>query len=186
MRCIIAGLAVLSSSIWAQGQFQSQKAPSQYLAPYVNSPNSVVERMLAVANLKPGETLYDLGSGDGRVVIAAAAKDGVKAVGIELSERLVKSSTEKIKNAGLEEKASVIHANLLDVDISKADVVTIYLLRDSNDLVRPKLESSLKPGARVISHDYEIRGWKPLLVDKPEANHREHVIYVYEMPQKKK
>lgn len=185
MRRVIAGLAVLSSSIWAQGQFQPQKGSSQYLAPYVNSPTSVVERMLTLANLKPGETLYDLGSGDGRVVIAAASKYGAKAVGIELSERLVKNSSEKIKEAGLEEKVSVVHANLLDADISKADVVTLYLLRDSNDLVRPKLESSLKPGARVVSHDYEIRGWKPIKVDKPEANHREHVLYLYEMPQKK-
>lgn len=177
---VIAGFVVFVCSIWA---WPPQKPQS--LAPWVSSPVQVVDRMLELSRLKAGETLFDLGSGDGRVLIAAATKFGAKAVGVELSERLVKTSQERINQEGLGDKITVIHANLLDVDISKADVVTIYLLRDSNDLVRPKLESSLKAGARVVSHDYEIRGWKPAYVDKPEANHRAHVIYVYEMPQKK-
>jgi len=163
---------------------QSQKTPT-YLAPFVGSPIAVVERMLELANLKPGEVLYDLGSGDGRVLIAAAQKYQAKAIGVELSERLVKLSQERIKQEGLEAKCSVIHGNLLDVDIANADVVTVYLMRDSNDILRPKLEASLKPGARVVSHDFEIRGWKPVLVDKSDANKRAHAIYVYEAPKKK-
>lgn len=155
------------------------------LAPWVTSPVAIVERMLELANLKPGEVLYDLGSGDGRVLITAAQKFSAKAVGVELSQRLVRTSQDRIKEAGVDDKASVIHGDLLDVDVSKADVVVLYLMRDSNDLVRPKLETSLKAGSRVVSHDYEIRGWKPAVVDKADANRRSHTIYVYEMPQKR-
>ncbi len=180
----IATAILIPSSAFGQALFQIEKR-SQYLAPGVWSPIQVVERMLEVARLKPGETVYDLGSGDGRVLITAASKFGANAVGVELSENLAKKSEERIRSAGLEGKASVIHGNLLDIDISKADVVTIYLLRDSNDVVRPKLESSLKPGTRVVSHDYEIRGWKPVLVDKAEANKRSHSIYLYEVGKKK-
>ncbi|MDX2182043.1 MAG: class I SAM-dependent methyltransferase [Bryobacteraceae bacterium] len=163
---------------------QSQKTPT-YLAPFVTSPIAVVERMLELANLKPGEVLYDLGSGDGRVLITAAQKYQAKAVGVELSERLVRLSQERIKQEGLDGKCSVIHGNMLDVDFSQADVVTVYLMRDSNDILRPKLEASLKPGARVVSHDFEIRGWKPVFVDKSDATKRAHAIYVYEAPKKK-
>lgn len=163
----------------------AQSAKPQSLAPYVNSPGPIVDRMLELAHLKPGETLFDLGSGDGRVVIAAASKFGAKAVGVELSESLVRKSQQRIKEEGLEEKVSVVHANMLDADISKADVVVIYLLRDSNDLIRPKLEASLRPGTRVVSHDYEIRGWKPIAVEEADAHKRAHKIYLYEMPPKK-
>ena len=155
---------------------------AQSLAPYVGTPVPVVERMLELANLRTGETVYDLGCGDGRVLIVAAQKHRMKAVGVELSERLAKSTTETLKKLGLSDLATVIHGDLMDVDLSGADVVTLYLLRDSNDLLRPKLEKSLHAGARIISHDYEIRGWRPTLVDHLEASKREHKIYVYTVP----
>ncbi len=176
-------LSLLTLPGFSQELFQNEQR-SQYLAPGVWSPLTVCERMLELANLKPGETVFDLGSGDGRVVILAASRFGAKAVGVELSENLVERSQEKIKAEGLDDKASVIHADLMDVDISSADVVTIYLLRESNDKLRPKLESSLKSGARVVSHDYEIRGWKPTVVEKAKANNRNHAIYVYEIRRK--
>lgn len=168
----------------AQVLFQVEQR-SQYLAPGVWSPLSVCERMLELAKLKPGETVYDLGSGDGRVLIIAAQKFGAKAVGVEISENLVKRSKERIAAEGLAHQAQVIHGDLMNVDISAADVVTIYLHRDSNEILRPKLEASLKPGARVVSHDYEIRGWKPVVVEKTKANNRSHSIYLYEIPKKK-
>jgi predicted RNA methylase len=158
--------------------------PNQ-LAPYVPSPLQVVDRMLELAKLKPGDKLYDLGSGDGRVVIAAAQKYDVKAVGIELSSRLVKSSQAEISKLGLSEKASVVHGDVFDADLKDADVVILYLMRDSNNTLKPKLEKMLKAGARVISHDYEIEGWKPVQVDKAEALRRNHTIYVYKMPPQK-
>ncbi len=154
----------------------------QSLAPYVGSPVAVVERMLELAHLRAGETVYDLGCGDGRILIVAAQKHRVKAVGVELSERLAKSTTESLKKLGLSDLASVIQGDLMDVNLADADVVTLYLLRDSNDLLRPKLEKSLRPGARIISHDYEIRGWRPTTVEHMEASKREHKIYVYTVP----
>jgi len=155
------------------------------LAPYVPSPQLVVDRMLELAKIKPGEKVYDLGSGDGRVVISAAQKYEVRSVGIELSSRLVKSSREEIRRLGLSEKASIVHGDVFDADLSDADVVILYLMRDSNNTLKPKLEKALKPGARVISHDYEIEGWKPQQEEKVDAFRRGHKIYLYRMPPQK-
>lgn len=172
----------LSSLFMAVTLAQVTPVKAQSLAPYVGSPVPVVERMLELANLRTGETVYDLGCGDGRILIVAAQKHRVKAVGVELSERLAKSTTDSLKKLGLSDLASVIHGDLMDVNLADADVVTLYLLRDSNDLLRPKLEKSLRAGARIISHDYEIRGWRPTVVERLEASKREHKIYVYTVP----
>ena len=134
------------------------------------------------SGLKPGETLYDLGSGDGRIVIAAAQKYGARAVGVEISERLVRTANENIQRAGMEARVRIVQGHLLDVDLSEAYVVTLYLLTSSNDQLRPNLEKYLKPGARVVSHDFQIRGWKPSKVERALAHNREHTIYVYRMP----
>lgn len=155
------------------------------LAPDFPSPEAVVEKMLEAAHLKPGETLYDLGSGDGRIVIMAARKFKAKAVGVELETGLCKIASARVKALGLEDRVRIIHGNLLKVDLRPADVVTIYLLTASNELLRPNLERDLKPGARVVSHDFEIRGWRPSSVQKLEAEGRPSTIYVYEMGPKK-
>lgn len=161
---------------------QDVPVKAQSLAPFVSSPFPVVERMLELASLRTGDTLYDLGCGDGRMLIVAAQKHRVKAVGVELSERLAKSTTESLKKLGLSDLASVIHGDLMEVNLADADVVTLYLLRDSNEALRPKLEKSLRPGARIVSHDYEIRGWRPTKVEHLEASKREHTIYLYTVP----
>jgi ubiquinone/menaquinone biosynthesis C-methylase UbiE len=155
------------------------------LAPDFPSPQEVIEKMLEAAHLKPGETLYDLGSGEGRIVITAARKFKAKAVGIEISPELCKMATARVKALGLQDRVKIIHANLLKVDLSPADVVTIYLLTGSNELLRPNLERELKPGARVVSHDFAIRGWTPVSVEKVEAEGRPRTIYVYEIGPKK-
>jgi len=160
----------------------AQKAPPvNRLAPYVPSPQNVVEKMLEAANLKPGETVYDLGSGDGRVLITAAQRFGAKAVGIEISPAQVKASEARVRELKLEHKIHVLEGDLLHADLSAADVVTIYLLTQSNELLRPNLEKYLKPGARVVSHDYPVRGWTPVRVEKVEAHKRVHQLYVYEI-----
>ncbi len=130
-------------------------------------------------------TLYDLGSGEGRIVIMAARQFKAKAVGIELSQDLCKAATARVKALGLEDRIKIIHGNLLKIDLSPADVVTIYLLTASNELLKPNLERDLRPGARVVSHDFEIRGWKPASVQKVEAEGRSRVIYVYDIGPKK-
>jgi len=169
-------LTLASLSAVAQSPRYSNK-----LAPYVASPARVVDRMLQMAKVKPGETLYDLGCGDGRILIAAVEKYKVKAVGVEISPKLAARATASIEKAGLESQARVIQGDLLSVDFTGADVVTIYLESQLNAQLRPLLEKYLKPGARVVSHDYEIPGWKPTKVDRTDGS-QIHVIYLYEMP----
>jgi cyclopropane fatty-acyl-phospholipid synthase-like methyltransferase len=155
---------------------------SQNLAPFVASPQPIVDRMLDIAEVKAGEMVYDLGCGDGRVLITAAKRFNAKGVGVELSEKLVNSTNDSIRRMNLQEQVKIIHGNLLAVNLQPADVVTIYLETNSNDLLRPNLEKSLKPGARVVSHDFEVRGWKPTKVEKINSHNRNHTIYLYTMP----
>jgi SAM-dependent methyltransferase len=155
--------------------------PADNLAPYIPSPQIVVDRMLELARIRPGEILYDLGSGDGRILITAAQKFKVKAVGIELSPDLCKSTTAKIERLGLQDLVTVMQANLLKVDLSPANVVTIYLLTSSNTRLKPNLEKYLKPGTRVVSNDFEIRGWRPKETVNLRVEGMEHTIYLYEV-----
>jgi precorrin-6B methylase 2 len=178
----VLGVCSLSLTLWGQ---KAPNYPVNRLAPFVASPQNVVEKMLEAARLKPGETLYDLGSGDGRVLIMAAQRFGAKAIGIEISPREVKASTDRIKTLKLEDRAQVIEGDLLTADLSKADVVTLYLTTRSNDELRPNLEKYLKAGARVVSHDYPIRGWVINREELVEAHKRAHHLYIYEMPARK-
>lgn len=155
------------------------------LAPYVVSPQRVVEDMLEMADLKQGETLYDLGSGDGRILITAAQRFHAKAVGIEIEEALARSSEQRVASLGLQNMVRIIHADLRTVDLSPADVVTMYLMTGSNESLKPQLEKSLHPGARVVSHEYRIPGWKASREERAEAYEHGHVIYLYIMPPKK-
>ena len=155
---------------------------SQNLAPFVASPQPIVDRMLDVAAVKPGDMVYDLGCGDGRILITAAKRFKAKGVGVELSEKLVNSTNEAIKRMNLQDEVKIIHGHLLEVNLQPADVVTIYLETNSNDLLRPNLEKYLKAGARVVSHDFEVRGWKPSKVEKINSHNRNHTIYLYTMP----
>ncbi|RLI37686.1 hypothetical protein DRO55_00810 [Candidatus Bathyarchaeota archaeon] len=156
---------------------------SVFISPFVASPFPVIRRLLTLAELKPGEILYDLGSGDGRTVIMAAQEFGAIGVGIELREDLVKQSLKKIAQLKLEDRVKIIHANIFDVDLSPADVVYMYLTTSANEKVRPKLEAELKKGARVVSHDYEIVGWKAAKVERfcenPRLGYPTHTLYLY-------
>ncbi len=160
---------------------QNRLSPNN-LAPFVPSPEPVVVRMLEAAGLKPGETLYDLGCGDGRILFVAAKKFGARAVGVELSGSLVRQTAGKALALGLQSQVTVIEGDLLKVDVKPADVVTLYLQRLSNEKLKPILREQLKPGSRVVSHDYEIMGWKPALVERVMVHQRLHTIYVYRMP----
>jgi protein-L-isoaspartate O-methyltransferase len=180
--------ALCGGQAFAQGLLYGQQHVKHYansLAPYVVSPQEIVDRMLEMADLRPGEKLYDLGSGDGRILITAVVRFKAKAVGVEISDDLVSSTNARIRRLGLDNDAQVIHGNFLDVDLSPADVVTLYLATDANEILRPNLEKYLKRGSRVVSHDYTVPGWKPKLVDKDPDIHG-HLIYLYEMPPKKK
>jgi predicted RNA methylase len=143
----------------------------------------VVRQMLTLSGLKRDELVYDLGCGDGRVVIMAAQEFGARAVGVELRKDLVKKAHEKIFELELDSRVKIIQSDLFKVDLRLADVVTLYLTTSANEKVKPKLESELKPGARVVSHDYEVLGWKPSKIDKfcenPRLGYPSHTLYVY-------
>jgi SAM-dependent methyltransferase len=151
------------------------------LAPFVLSPQPIVDRMLELANLRAGELVYDLGCGDGRILITAAQKYKARGVGIEISPKLVEMTTALVKRLGLDGQIQIRLGNILETKFSDADVVTLYLETNSNELLRPAMEKQLRPGTRVVSHDFEVRGWRPVMVDKIEAFHRKHTIYLYEI-----
>ena len=154
-----------------------------FIAPFVATPTPVVRQMLILAELRPGEVLYDLGSGDGRAVIMAAKDFGAKSVGVELREDLAKKSLGNIQELGLETKAQIFQNDMFKVNLSQADVVFLYLTTSANEKVKPKLETELKPGSRIVSHDYEILGWKPSKIDNfcenPRLGYPSHTLYVY-------
>jgi protein-L-isoaspartate O-methyltransferase len=176
MRAYLLGAAF--ALVWSA---QAQDFGSEDLAPYLPSPQVVVERMLEAAQVKPGEMVYDLGSGDGRIVITAAQKFKANAVGIEISEVLCKSTLKKVTALGLTSQVKIIHGNALKVDLSPADVVTLYLLTSSNARLRPNLEKYLKAGARVVSLNFGMPGWKPARTEVVHADRQTHIIYVYEI-----
>jgi cyclopropane fatty-acyl-phospholipid synthase-like methyltransferase len=149
------------------------------IAPFVASPIEVVRKMLEYSDLKPGENLYDLGCGDGRVVIMAAEEFGANSVGVDLNKRLVTEARKKAKVLMLEERVKIIHGNIFDIDLSQADVVTMYLTTGANEKVRPKLEQELKVGARIVTHDFSIPAWSQERNIKFKEGYRSHTIYLY-------
>lgn len=139
--------------------------------------------MLVLAELKPGEVFYDLGAGDGRAVMMAAKDFGARAVGIELREDLVKKTLGSVYEQGLQGRVTIVNGDMFKVDLISADVVFLYLTTSANEKIKPKLEAELKHGVRVVSHDYEIVGWKPFKVDNfcenPKLGYPSHTIYLY-------
>jgi SAM-dependent methyltransferase len=147
------------------------------IVPYVPSPQFVVDKMIELAGVKPGDLVYDLGSGDGRIVITAAQK-GAKAVGFEIDGDLVGESRASIKKAGVEALAEIRHQDILTVDFSAASVVTMYLLPDVNLQLKPNLLSQLKPGSRVVSHSFNMGDWQPDKIERLEGR----TIYLWTIP----
>lgn len=139
--------------------------------------------MLALAELRAGEVLFDLGAGDGRAVIMAVKDFGARAVGVELREDLVKKALSTVYEQGLQDRITIVNGDLFNVDLTSADVIFLYLTTSANEKVRPKLDTELKKGVRVVSHDYEIVGWKPVKVDSfcenPNLGYPSHTIYLY-------
>jgi SAM-dependent methyltransferase len=177
-----AGLTAKGQWLVAFGQHPDIGDFQHNLAPYVNSPEHAIDRMLQLASLKEGETLYDLGCGDGRILIAAASRYKIKGVGIEISEHLAKTAAEKVKKAGLQSQVKIVHADFMKTDLSDANVVTLYLATTANDMLRPNLERYLKPSTRVVSYDYPIPGWKPIETSATEGRSAQHTIYLYQVP----
>ena len=147
-------------------------------APFVQTPVEVAKKIIQLAELKPGQKLFDLGAGDGRLVIMAAQETEAYSVGVEMRDDLVERARSEIKKLGLEGRVNMINDDFFNVDLSEADVVTLYLTTSGNERLRPKLESELKEGAKVISHDFEVGNWKPSVVYRELLG---HTIYSYKV-----
>ena len=154
-----------------------------FIAPFVPSPIPVIQRMLQLAELKPDEVLFDLGAGDGRSVIMAAKSFNARAVGVELREDLAKKALSTIHENGLTDRVTILNGDMFTVNLTSADVVFLYLTTSANEKIRSKLEDELKPDVRVVSHDYEIIGWKPDRVENfcenPALGYPSHTLYLY-------
>ena len=179
-RFLFVLLAFAFTAIVLIAQKSAAIAPDS-LAPYLPTPPSVVDQMLQAGDLKAGETMFDLGSGDGRIVIAAARKYKAKAIGIELDDALAASSIQKIASLGLDSLARIIHGDLMKQDYSSADLVTVYLWPQSNKKVSELLDIQLKKGARVVSHDFEMGTWKATkeITIADDGTGRSHTLFVY-------
>jgi len=161
-------------------QAQDANFESKKIVPFVPSPQEVVDKMIEVAGVKKGDVVYDMGSGDGRIVIAAAKK-GARAVGFEIDGDLVKESRENIRKAGLQNLAEIRHQDILTVDFSPATVVTMYLLPDVNLKLKPNLQKQLKPGSRIVSHSFDMGDWKPERVERVDGR----TIYLWTISAKR-
>jgi SAM-dependent methyltransferase len=156
--------------------------------PYVPTPQAVVDRMLELARLKAGETVIDLGSGDGRIMIEAASKYGARGFGVEIDPRLVKLSSENAAKAGVADRVKFLQQDLFKTDFHEANVLTLYLLPDVNLALRPKILAELKPGSRVVSHDYGMGDWAPdaqetiPAPDKKVGARKESQVYLWTVP----
>ena len=162
--------AVVAIAAFAAAPARAQPLPEDLDTPFVITPTNVVSAMLELAKVGDGDRLIDLGSGDGRIVLAAAQR-GAVGIGIEIDASLVQRSRESARRLKLEDRATFVTQDLFDTDFSNADVVTLYLLPDVNKRLAPKLLSTLKPGARIVSHDYDLGGWPHdamIVVDAPD------------------
>jgi cyclopropane fatty-acyl-phospholipid synthase-like methyltransferase len=159
---------------------QDSNFDSKKIVPFVPSPQEVVDRMIELAGVKKGDVVYDMGSGDGRIVIAAAKK-GARAVGFEIDGDLVKESRENIRKAGVQNLAEIRQQDILTVNFSQASVVTMYLLPDVNLKLKPNLLKQLKPGSRVVSHSFDMGDWKPDKVEQVDGR----TVRLWTIPAKK-
>ena len=180
MRLPILLAALLASSL-AFGQAQPARKPAAQQLPdviFVPTPQEVVDEMLRLADVKKGDVLYDLASGDGRIPVTAAKRFGVRAVGIDIDPQRIAEANENARRNGVTGLVEFRQQDLFKADIREATVVTLYLLPDLNEKLRPRLWAELKPGTRVVSHQFEMGSWKP--EKTVEVNGR--TIYFWTIP----
>jgi hypothetical protein len=179
----------LAIALLCPGAF-AQEWQKELDTPYVPTPQVVVDRMLELAQVKSGETVIDLGSGDGRIMIEAASKYGARGFGVEIDPLLVKRSNENARRAGVADRVKFLQQDLFKTDFHEANVLTLYLLPDVNLALRPKILAELKAGARVVSHDYGMGDWRPdaeetiPAPDKKVGARKESQVYLWTVPAK--
>jgi protein-L-isoaspartate O-methyltransferase len=171
-------LRVLTCLALLAGAVLSAAQPS--LAPYVPTPPDVVDRMLTLARVGPDDMVYDLGCGDGRIVLAAAQKFGARGVGVDIDESLIARARAAARTAGVEDRVTFRVQDAMTIDVSEATVVTLYLLSASNVRLRPILTRQLRPGARIVAHNFPMGDWEPQVVDNfRDAAGTERTLYLW-------
>jgi precorrin-6B methylase 2 len=181
------GSRFLGAASEALAQAARESDEGKKIVPYVPTPQEVVERMLQLAGVKKGDVVYDLGSGDGRIVVTAAKKYGVKAIGFEIDPERIKESHENIKKAGVEKLVEIRQQDIRTVDLSPASVLTMYLLPEVNLMIRPNIWKQMKPGSRVVSHDFDMGDWKPLKTEEiKDPSGWDHTLYLWHVEANKK
>ena len=177
---------IVGWAVTITGAVQAQLLGPNEEIPFVPTPVEVIDRMLELAEVKKGDVVYDLGSGDGRIVIRAAKKYGVRAVGIEMDTVLLDKARKAAKAEGVSHLVEFRSEDALKADISRATVVTLYMLPWFNEAMKPNFKKMLKPGARIVAHDFGIEGWKPdKNVKLPEVEimaggrRHQHMLYLW-------
>ncbi|MCX6622287.1 MAG: class I SAM-dependent methyltransferase [Acidobacteria bacterium] len=172
-RTFLLTAPLLGGATWLSGQ--------DWPPPYVPTPMPIVKAMLELGGLKRGEKMFDLGSGDGRIVILAAKEFGADAIGVEYNHELVLESRRKIQRAGVGKRVRIVEGDLFVQDYSSADLLTVYLLPSANERLQPLLARQLRKSARVVAHDFLIRGWEPArTVDiEDDGTGRSRTLYLY-------
>jgi cyclopropane fatty-acyl-phospholipid synthase-like methyltransferase len=169
--CVLLVVNACSVPVWTDGE-----------VPFVPTPVQVVDRMLEMARVTPEDVVYDLGSGDGAIIIRAAKKFGVRGVGIEIDADLVRKAQGNAFKERVEHLVEFRVQDALAVDVSQATVVTLYMLPEFNAKLRPILDRQLKPGARVVSHDFPVEGWVPDRVERVSGDFlHDHTILLFEI-----
>jgi SAM-dependent methyltransferase len=194
--CRLALICICAASPWlisigllsqapVQGQEKDQRPPREPDVIYVPTPDEVVDKMLELADVRTGEVVYDLGCGDGRIPVRAAKKYGVKAWGFDINPVRVKESLENVEKNNVKNLVTIKLQDIFELDLSKADVITLYLLPQLNVKLIPQLDK-LKPGCRIVSHDFNMEGVKPKreLTYTPPGG-REHRVYLWVTPLEK-
>lgn len=173
-------IAAMTVGATVLGAARTVSGPPQTLAPYVPTPQDVVERMLTLAQVGKNDVVMDLGSGDGRLVVTAARQFGARGIGIDIDPARVAEGRAKATQAGVDARVEFRQQDAMQADVSQATVVTLYLLSSSNVKLRPRLLSQLKPGARIVSHQFGMGDWPPDKVETfTDANGTSRTLYLW-------
>ncbi len=177
---IAAVAAALLLPCTLNGQDRPKRPDAQHLAPYVPTPQEVVDRMLQLAQVKKGDIVYDLGCGDGRIPITAARTYGARGVGVDIDPQRIAESNENAKRAGVANLVTFLLQDAMKTDVSEATVVTLYLLSASNLKLRPILTRQLKPGARIVAHNFAMGDWEADKVDTfADRSNSQRTLYLW-------
>lgn len=178
---LLGAATLIAAPATVQHAFAQTATAPRLDVPFVPTPQPVVDKMLELAKVGKGDFLIDLGSGDGRIPVTAAKKYGVRALGVDLNPQRIKEANERAKEAGVTDLVEFRQQDLFETDLSKADVLTMYLLPSVNLKLRPKIMKEMKPGSRIVSHAFDMGDWAP--EQKVTVDGR--TVYMWTVPKNK-